>query len=146
MWTYPARIVAHRGGGSLAPENTIAALRCGLSHGFHAAEFDVMDAADGLVLKPVNAQGGRVAPRLAGGEEGETGQPADLHEQPPADQRGDERADGPLHPFEASLVDRLELPLRLRRHHPVSLLLHGGDQHPAGHGRSRRRPRHSASR
>lgn len=50
MWTYPARIVAHRGGGSLAPENTIAALRCGLSHGFHAAEFDVMDAADGLVL------------------------------------------------------------------------------------------------
>ncbi len=50
MWTYPARVIAHRGGGSLAPENTIAALRCALSHGLHAAEFDVMDAADGLVL------------------------------------------------------------------------------------------------
>ncbi|MEO0318911.1 MAG: hypothetical protein RL404_2588 [Pseudomonadota bacterium] len=50
MWTYPAKMIAHRGGGNLAPENTIAALRCGLSHGFHAAEFDVMDAADGLVL------------------------------------------------------------------------------------------------
>ena len=50
MWTYPAKVLAHRGGGSLAPENTIAALRCGLSHGFHAVEFDVMGAADGLVL------------------------------------------------------------------------------------------------
>ncbi len=50
MGTYPAKVLAHRGGGSLAPENTIAALRCGLSHGFHAVEFDVMDAADGLVL------------------------------------------------------------------------------------------------
>jgi len=26
MWTYP-RIFAHRGGGTLAPENTLAALR-----------------------------------------------------------------------------------------------------------------------
>lgn len=50
MWTYPARVLAHRGAGSFAPENTIAALRCGLSHGFHAVEFDVMGAADGLVL------------------------------------------------------------------------------------------------
>ncbi len=50
MGIYPSKIIAHRGGGSLAPENTIAALRCGLTHGFHAAEFDVMGAADGLVL------------------------------------------------------------------------------------------------
>lgn len=50
MGIYPTKVLAHRGGGSLAPENTIAALRCGLSHGFHAVEFDVMDAADGLVL------------------------------------------------------------------------------------------------
>jgi glycerophosphoryl diester phosphodiesterase len=47
MWPYP-RIVAHRGGGKLAPENTLAAMRCGLAHGFHAVEFDVMLAKDGV--------------------------------------------------------------------------------------------------
>ncbi len=47
MWPYP-RILAHRGGGALAPENTLAALRCGLAHGFRAAEFDVMLAGDGI--------------------------------------------------------------------------------------------------
>jgi glycerophosphoryl diester phosphodiesterase len=50
MGIYPVKVLAHRGGGSLSPENTIAALRCGLSHGFYGVEFDVMDAADGLVL------------------------------------------------------------------------------------------------
>lgn len=47
MWPYP-KIVAHRGGGTLAPENTLAALRCGLEHGFHAVEFDVMLSQDGI--------------------------------------------------------------------------------------------------
>lgn len=47
MWIYP-RYLAHRGGGKLAPENTIAGLRCGLAHGFHAVEFDVMLARDGV--------------------------------------------------------------------------------------------------
>jgi glycerophosphoryl diester phosphodiesterase len=47
MWPFP-RIIAHRGGGTLAPENTLAALRCGLSHGFHAVEFDVMLSKDGI--------------------------------------------------------------------------------------------------
>jgi glycerophosphoryl diester phosphodiesterase len=47
MWPYP-RLVAHRGGGTLAPENTIAALRCGLDYGFRAVEFDVMLAKDGV--------------------------------------------------------------------------------------------------
>lgn len=47
MWFYP-KIVAHRGGGMLAPENTLAAIRCGLAHGFHAVEFDVMLARDGI--------------------------------------------------------------------------------------------------
>jgi glycerophosphoryl diester phosphodiesterase len=47
MWPYP-RILAHRGAGQLAPENTLAAFRCGLEHGFRAVEFDVMLARDGV--------------------------------------------------------------------------------------------------
>lgn len=47
MWIYP-QYLAHRGGGKLAPENTIAGLRCGLAHGFRAVEFDVMLARDGV--------------------------------------------------------------------------------------------------
>ena len=47
MWIYP-KFLAHRGGGKLAPENTIAGLQCGLAHGFHAVEFDVMLARDGV--------------------------------------------------------------------------------------------------
>ena len=47
MWPYP-RILAHRGGGTLAPENTHAGLRCGMQAGFRAVEFDVMLARDGV--------------------------------------------------------------------------------------------------
>lgn len=47
MWPYP-KCVAHRGGGKLAPENTLAGLRCGLAHGYRAVEFDVMLARDGV--------------------------------------------------------------------------------------------------
>jgi glycerophosphoryl diester phosphodiesterase len=45
-WPYP-RVVAHRGGGSLAPENTLGALRLAASRGFKGVEFDVMLAGDG---------------------------------------------------------------------------------------------------
>lgn len=58
MWPYP-KVLAHRGGGSLAPENTIAALRCGLAHGFHAVEFDVMLAKDGVPVLMHDPQLGR---------------------------------------------------------------------------------------
>lgn len=45
-WPYP-KIVAHRGGGRLAPENTLAAIRLGAALGFRGVEFDVMLAGDG---------------------------------------------------------------------------------------------------
>lgn len=45
-WPYP-RIVAHRGGGALAPENTLGAIRTGARMGFQGVEFDVMLAGDG---------------------------------------------------------------------------------------------------
>jgi glycerophosphoryl diester phosphodiesterase len=44
-WPYP-RVLAHRGGGAFAPENTIAAIRIGRERGFHAVEFDVTLSAD----------------------------------------------------------------------------------------------------
>lgn len=46
VWPYP-RLIAHRGGGSAAPENTLAGLRAGHAAGFHGVEFDVMLSADG---------------------------------------------------------------------------------------------------
>jgi glycerophosphoryl diester phosphodiesterase len=46
-WPYP-RLIAHRGGGILAPENTMAGMRCGLAYGFRGVEFDVMLAQDGV--------------------------------------------------------------------------------------------------
>jgi len=61
MWFYP-KIIAHRGGGTLAPENTIAALRCGLGHGFRAVEFDVMLSADGIPVLMHDPHFGRTLP------------------------------------------------------------------------------------
>lgn len=46
-WRLP-RLVAHRGGGNAAPENTLAGLRAAAAHGFRAVEFDVMLSADGV--------------------------------------------------------------------------------------------------
>lgn len=44
-WPGP-RWIAHRGGGTLAPENTLAAIRMGIAHGYRGVEFDVMLTAD----------------------------------------------------------------------------------------------------
>ncbi len=46
LWPYP-HVVAHRGGGKLAPENTLGAIRRGAQMGFRGVEFDVMLAGDG---------------------------------------------------------------------------------------------------
>ncbi len=61
IWSFP-RVVAHRGGGTLAPENTIAALRCGLAHGYRAVEFDVMLAQDGVPVLMHDERFGRTVP------------------------------------------------------------------------------------
>jgi glycerophosphoryl diester phosphodiesterase len=41
------RWIGHRGGGALAPENTLAGIRLAASMGFSAVEFDVMLSGDG---------------------------------------------------------------------------------------------------
>ena len=45
-WPYP-RLIAHRCGGSPAPENTLAGLRLAAHHGCRGVEFDVMLSAGG---------------------------------------------------------------------------------------------------
>jgi glycerophosphoryl diester phosphodiesterase len=47
VWPYP-RLVAHRGAGKLAPENTLTAMRVGHAHGYRMVEFDVKLAADSV--------------------------------------------------------------------------------------------------
>jgi glycerophosphoryl diester phosphodiesterase len=44
-WPHP-RWIAHRGAGTLAPENTLAAFRLGAAHGWRAFECDVKLSAD----------------------------------------------------------------------------------------------------
>ena len=48
-WPYP-RIFAHRGGGTLAPENTLAAIRLGQELGYGAHEFDVKLSKDEVAM------------------------------------------------------------------------------------------------
>ena len=48
-WPYP-RLVAHRGAGRLAPENTLTAMRVGRAHGYRMVEFDVKLSADGVAF------------------------------------------------------------------------------------------------
>ena len=45
-WLLP-KVFAHRCGGALAPENTLAGLRISAALGFRAVEFDVMLSAEG---------------------------------------------------------------------------------------------------
>ncbi|MDO5532039.1 glycerophosphodiester phosphodiesterase family protein [Sutterella sp.] len=46
-WPFP-RILAHRAGGVLAPENTLEAFRTGLIHGYRGVETDAMLTRDGV--------------------------------------------------------------------------------------------------
>ncbi len=46
-WPYP-RFIAHRGGGKLAPENTLAAFRVGASFGYRMFECDIKLSSDNV--------------------------------------------------------------------------------------------------
>jgi glycerophosphoryl diester phosphodiesterase len=48
-WSWP-RLFAHRGGGSLAPENTLGAISLGQSLGYTAHEIDVKLTLDGVLV------------------------------------------------------------------------------------------------
>lgn len=49
VWPYP-RFIAHRGGGTKAPENTLAAFRHGAAQGFLMMEYDVKLSADDVPI------------------------------------------------------------------------------------------------
>ncbi len=70
-WIYP-RVIAHRCGGALGPENTLAGLRIAARLGCRAVEFDAMLAADGVpvlihddTVDRTTDGAGRVAARTA---------------------------------------------------------------------------------
>ena len=70
-WPY-ARVLAHRGGGTLAPENTIAAIDFSRERGFRAVEFDTRLAQDDVpvlihdaTLERTTNGAGRVAAHTA---------------------------------------------------------------------------------
>ena len=62
IWPWP-RILAHRGGGTLAPENTLAAIRKGIEYGYRGVEFDVMLSADHVPVLMHDAEYGRTIRR-----------------------------------------------------------------------------------
>lgn len=48
-WPYRG-LIAHRGAGRYAPENTLAAMRVGMQHGFTMVEYDVKLSRDGIAV------------------------------------------------------------------------------------------------
>lgn len=48
-WPYPA-LIAHRGAGHHAPENTLSSIRLGTQHGFAMMEYDVKLSADEVAI------------------------------------------------------------------------------------------------
>lgn len=48
-WPYP-KLIAHRGAGRFAPENTLASVRLGASYGFRMMEYDVKLSRDGVAV------------------------------------------------------------------------------------------------
>lgn len=61
MWRYP-KIISHRGGGYLAPENTLSAMAIALYFQNYAVEFDVMLSKDGIPIIMHDTELGRTVP------------------------------------------------------------------------------------
>ncbi len=61
VWPWP-RVIAHRGGGTLGPENTLAGFEVGYALGHRAVEFDVMLARDREPVVIHDAVLGRTVP------------------------------------------------------------------------------------
>lgn len=61
MWRYP-KIISHRGGGYLAPENTIGAMEIALYYQNYAVEYDVMLSKDGIPVIIHDSELGRTVP------------------------------------------------------------------------------------
>jgi glycerophosphoryl diester phosphodiesterase len=59
---YPSRIIAHRGAGTLAPENTLEAMQLARAKGVAAVEFDVMLSRDQQPVLMHDPQFGRTVP------------------------------------------------------------------------------------
>ncbi len=49
VWPYP-KLIAHRGAGKHAPENTLAAMRLGVALGYQMVEYDVKLSKDGIAI------------------------------------------------------------------------------------------------
>ncbi|MBP6018014.1 MAG: glycerophosphodiester phosphodiesterase [Burkholderiaceae bacterium] len=49
IWPYP-KLIAHRGAGKQAPENTLAAMRTGAEYGYKMMEFDVKFCKDDIAI------------------------------------------------------------------------------------------------
>ncbi|CAN5232671.1 glycerophosphodiester phosphodiesterase [soil metagenome] len=61
LWPWP-RVIAHRGGGTLGPENTLAGFEVGRAAGHRAVEFDVMLTRDGVPVVIHDPKLGRTVP------------------------------------------------------------------------------------
>lgn len=49
VWPYP-KLIAHRGAGKHAPENTLAAMRLGVALGYQMVEYDLKLSKDGIAI------------------------------------------------------------------------------------------------
>ena len=97
MWPYP-KILAHRGAGIFAPENTLAAMRHAFAHGYRGVEFDVMLSRDAVPVLMHDSAFGRT---IAGAGNVADHSAAELQGMDAGSWMGPAFADEPVPTFEA---------------------------------------------